>query len=574
MILRFKIKTISTQGIFEKISLRVAKEVGVNIGLSRDEDFLFIYIEGSEKEIEDFSKKLAIELPMSIYLESLDAEVVKEFINDLKRDFPKISLPPCPKCLREVKDKENENYYNIFHHCEVCGYDAKGEKTSKNTFENLAKKLINEGKISIQTMNGAYEVTTNLDNVEEIVASDLGVVAKYFMSFEGDDKALGSIEKPYLRLKTNLNFKKEFSFKNAYFVKLPDCMVLELLFEEIKDKIPLIGLKKITNPTDLIFEVNNKYSPLKAVVANTKEILVYEGDRGLLPKFEEFITDKFAGIYKDYISYGKKNKTIIDKNIDVSLEKKEAKEVYAGFFGVIKEWKLEDKNIIGYSFYKNSDNKILINSPKFGLVEYIDFEFNFKDFEEIFSLIASMNETGKKLITNFSNKKPDLFKHALNSNIKSNKKGIYYLWGIIGVLLGFANNIDEAFEKLVENANDALTKKGPRIDYKMKENSNKLNPLWAIRTAMSFHLAGVDDNLLSYGVIESFAEFLSNQYDILNKESKIDGAVIVGDLFEGVLLEKIYSYINKNYPVYVPKALSISGAIESFGSLVINSKVT
>ena len=53
----------------------------------------------------------------------------------------------------------------------------------------------------------------------------------------------------------------------------------------------------------------------------------------------------------------------------------------------------------------------------------------------------------------------------------------------------------------------------------------------------------MDNNLLSYGVIESFVEFLSNQYDILNKGSKIDWAVIVGDLFEGVLFEKIYSYI-------------------------------
>ncbi|QCT94396.1 hypothetical protein FE773_04160 [Caminibacter mediatlanticus TB-2] len=576
MILRFKIKTTSTQGIFEKIAIRVSNEVNIKLGLSRDNDFLYIYVEGDVEKIEEFSKKLSIDLPMSIFIDNLDAEVVEEFKDDLKRDFPKISLPPCPKCLREVKDRENKNYYNPFHHCEVCGYNTINQwkmENGKLLFEKLANKLKNEGKIYIQTMNGAYEVTTNLEDVEIVVASDLGSVAKFFMSFEGDDKALGSIEKPLIKLKTNLNFKKEFIGKNAYYVKLPDCMILELLFEEVKNEIKLLGLKKIENPTDFKFEVKNKYKPLKVVVANAKDILVYEGDRGLLPKYENFITNKFAGIYKEYISYGKEDKTIIDKDVDVSFEKKESKEVYAGFFGVLRQWELENKTIIGYTFYKNGENKILIYSPKFGLVEYIDFNFRFSSFEEIFALISSMNETGKKLIENFSKKREDLFNRALNLDISSNKNGIYYLWGIIGMLLGFGNNIDEGFNKLVENANDALTKKGPRIDYKMRDNSNLLNPLWAIRTAMSFHLAGVDDNLLSYGVIESFAEFLSNQYDILNRESSLDGAIIVGDLFEGVLLEKIYSYISKNYKVYIPKALSISGPIESFGSLVINAKV-
>ena len=225
---------------------------------------------------------------------------------------------------------------------------------------------------------------------------------------------------------------------------------------------------------------------------------------------------------------------------------------------------------MGFCFYKEDESKIFINSPKFGLVEYIDFNFYFDNFEEIFSLIGAMNETGKKLIENFSKKRPELFEKALNADIESPKKGIYYLWGLIGCVLGFDDNIKGAAEKLLKFANEAMTKKGPRIDYKLE--SNNLNPLWAIRTAMSFNLAGVDNYLISYGVIESFAEFLSNTYEQVNKESPLDGAVIVGDLFEGEFLNKIYCYIEKNYPVFTPKALPVSGAIEAFGSVVINSK--
>ena len=231
---------------------------------------------------------------------------------------------------------------------------------------------------------------------------------------------------------------------------------------------------------------------------------------------------------------------------------------------------MEDKVTMGFAFYKEDESKIMINSPKFGLVEYIEFNFNFESFEEIFAAISAMNETGPKLIENFSKKEENLFANALKAKIDTNLKGIAYLWGIIGVILGFDSDLEAAFDKLLNYANSAMAKKGPRIDYKMKDKN--LDPLWAIRTAMSFKLAGVDNYLLSFGVIESFAEFLSNTYEQVTKESPLDGAVIVGDLFEGEFLNKIYTNIKKNYPTFTPKALPISGAIEAFGEAVILSR--
>ena len=163
------------------------------------------------------------------------------------------------------------------------------------------------------------------------------------------------------------------------------------------------------------------------------------------------------------------------------------------------------------------------------------------------------------------------FMNALNPDLTTQKQGIAYLWGLIGIILGFDQNIDKAYDKLIEYSNDALTKKGPRIDYKMEEKN--LNPLWAIRTAMSFKLAGVDNYLISFGVIESFAEFLNTIYETLNKEMELGGAILVGDMFEGEFLNKTYTNISKNYPIFIPKSLPMSGAIEAYGSAVINSKV-
>ncbi|WP_238593990.1 hypothetical protein [Lebetimonas natsushimae] len=568
--------------ILERFFIRIANEMNLKIGVKKENEFTYIFLKGEENEIEEFSKKLANELPMSIFLNSLDASVSEDFI-DYIPEFPKRNLPPCPRCLSEVKNQNNENYYNPFHHCEICGYqlneklimgnekfNINDKNERKKYFEKIAEKLKKEGVVSIGTFNGKYKLTTNLENADKIVAVNLGAVAEFFMSFEGDAKALASIEKPYVKLKTNLQFKKTFGIsKPAFYVKLPDDMVLELLCEEINDEIKLLGLIETKKVEFFDFDVK-KDEEIIAVVTDTREhvIIPERGDRSLIPKFEKSLGD-VVGTNSKFVTISNEEKSVIKLN-DENLKAKENPLYLAGFYGVLDMWNLEDKITLGISLYKEEKSKILLNSPKFGLVEYISFDFKYNSFEEIFALISSMNDTGKKLIKNFSQKRNDLFLNALSSNIQTNKKGIYYLWGLIGIVLGFADNVDEAAEKLIEFARSAMTKKGPRIDYKMDERN--LNPLWAIRTAMSFRLAGVDDYLLSFGVIESFAEFLNNIYETLNKEMVLSGAVLVGDLFEGEFLNKVYTYISKNYPVFVPKALPMSGAIESYGNAVINSK--
>ena len=564
MILKFTFNLHSNQGIVEKILIRNSKNV--KLGLSRDLENLYAYVEGNEDEITNFSETISKELPLTIFLKSVNAEVVDEFIDDLDRNFPKLSLPPCPKCLREVKDENSEHYFDIFHHCEVCGYEVNGEwrvenGEKKEFFENLAKKLDNEN-IFIQTMNGSFEVSKDVKNVDFVIAKDLSVIAKYFRAFEGDGKALATIEKPFINLQTNIEFKKKYNISTpAFNVKLPDCMVTELLFEV--SEFELLGFKKTTNPKDLNFDVKIEKS-LYAVVTDSKnkDIIIEKGDRGILPAFIKDIQSE--GKFKEY---GYKN-GIINTFIK-DIISKETKPTYSGFFGVLEQWDLKDKNIMGFCFYED-ENKIIINSPKFRTIEYIDFKFEFENFEDIFSQIAIM-ESGDKLIKNFKEKRAELFKKAIEADINSDKKGIYYLWGLIGIVLGLANNIDDGFDAILKYSSEAITKKGPRIDYKMDKNN--LNPLWAIRTAMSFNLAGVDEFLISYGVVESFAEFLSNQYESFHKDNDLDGAIIVGDLFKGQFLNKIYSYIDKNYKVYTPRGLQISGAIEAFGNAVINKEI-
>jgi len=385
-------------------------------------------------------------------------------------------------------------------------------------FSNELIKITND---TIHTKDYIYQISHVKEDSDMIIAKNLEAVSKYFVAFEGDE-VIASIERPILHLKVNINFRNltKLFRVSSYDVEITDEFI-EPFFE--KFDTPLLGIK--------IIKENIK--PIRGVVTDTKN------HKFIITSGEKFVV---SPPQKEY-----------DEN----------KKPYFGYFGVLNQYNLTDKNTMAFPFYKKHPSKVLLHSPKFGLVDYVSFDVNYTSFEEIFAQI-SLDESGKKLIKNFSKKEMKLFENALNSDLNTDYKGIYFVWGLIGCVLGFGNNIESGANGVIKLANEALTKKGPRIDYKL-QNKN-LDALWAIRTAMSFKLAGVDDNLIAYGVIESFAEFVSNLYADTNKDTPLQGAVIVGDLFDGEFLNKTYTYLSKNYPTFTPKALPISGMIEGYGA--------
>ena len=391
---------------------------------------------------------------------------------------------------------------------------------------DFSNELIEIKDNIIVTKDYTYEISEVKEDSDLIIAKNLEAVSKYFVAFNGDE-VIASIEKPILHLKVNINFR---TLTNLFKVSSYDVRMTDEFIEPFFEKFntPLLGVK--------ILKENIK--PIKGVVTDTKyhKFLITSGEKYLV-----------FPLTKEY-----------DEN----------KKPYFGYFGVLNQYNLNEKNTMAFPFYKKHPSKVLMNSPKFGLVDYVDFDVKFNNFEEVFATI-SLDESGKKLIQNFSKKEPELFNNALNSNINTEYQGIYFVWGLIGCILGFGNNIENSAKRLLELANDALTKKGPRIDYKLKDKN--LDATWAIRTAMSFKLAGVDDNLIAYGVIESFAEFLNNLYEGVNRDTELHGAIIIGDLFEGELLNKTYTYVSKNYPTFTPKALPISGVIEGYGAWCVEN---
>ncbi|WP_294886984.1 hydrogenase [Sulfurimonas sp. RIFCSPLOWO2_12_36_12] len=510
----------------------------------RNGDELFLYVESDDSdELERFANKLSLELPHSIFLHETNVIVVDEMPEGsfvlAEESKPDISF--CPKCLGEVMDESNEDYYNVFHECEVCGYSVEGEKKSyKENFVNLAKSISDGLVVEVNTFYGKYFVGMlgkKCNGVDfDIISYALSTVAHYTNATNSEIVAMGAIEKPLIKLKTNIKFKMDFEDITNELIrfKLSDDLVLHLLLSELnKLGINLIFITKEKLPFDVKFdlvEYKKESEPIEVVVSDN-HIAIVKGEKGLPYNNLE-------------------NKTLIPH--------------IGAFFSVIKEHSLLDKTVVGVNISKEYHNDILVYSKKFGTIEYLSFAFNFSSIKDVLDSIVSTNGTGKKLVENFKNKFPQHFETISAIVFDEKDFNVYKLWGIVSIILGYSKEKDlaKSAKILEESASSFLGTKGPRIDYKLKSIENKvyLDPLMTIRTAMSFKLAQVDQLTLSFGVIESFVEFISTQLDEIKEEMKSDAVVVTGSLLENRhLFSKLSKEVSVNHKLYFNKELPVDG---------------
>ena len=552
MILEFSFRYLSSSLIYEKIILRTLALFSLDFKLVKNRDELLLYLKSEDSdELEAFAQKLSLELPHSIFLYATDARVVDEMPQEslVLPKTSKLTMPFCPKCLAEVMDEANENYYNIFHKCEVCGYDSEGEKKSyKEDIVNIAKAISQGSVVDIDTLYGRFSVgkidKKYIDKDFDIISYDLSTIAHYTNATNSEIAALGAIEKPFIKLKTNIKFKIDFEDITNELIrfKLPDDFILHLLLCELHEiGINLIFITKEQITNDMVFKLvkgAKEQKPIEIVVGDN-HLAILSGQKGLP--------------YED-------------------LEDKKGLIPHIGaFFSVIKEYNLEDKTIAGINISKEYHNNILIHSKKFGTIEYLSFGFRFDSIKKLFQEIISTNESGEKLVRNFKNNDPKHFEEISAIVFDEKEFNVYKLWGIVAIVLGYSKetNLSDAAKTIEESATLFLGTKGPRIDYKLKRVGSKvyLDPLMCIRTAMSFKLAKVDKLTLSYGVIESFVEFLSSTLDEIKEEMKSNAVAVTGSLLQNrPLFSKLSKEISVNHNLHFNKELPVDGRNILYGA--------
>ena len=300
---------------------------------------------------------------------------------------------------------------------------------------------------------------------------------------------MGAFERPIVRVKKSMKFTIDYENieSDLIYFGLADDGLLTLLMEELHSiDIDMIYISR--EPNDRL-----------EVVASPKEVLIVDGSRGVSSViYEHKLKDRYQNIASIYLS---------------------------------KEYK----------------NNILVYGERYGTVEYLSLNFKFNSISDIFRDMESSTESAKRLIENYRAKFPEHYAKISSIEFDNRDFNIYKLWGLIAIILDFTtsqNPLDGAKE-IDEASMSFLGARGPRIDYKLNSVNGKkvsLDGLMVIKTAMSFHLAGVDRLGLAYGMVESFIEFLSNQVDEIRDSMGVEAVVVSGSLLSN---RRVFTNISK-----------------------------
>jgi len=542
MILEYKIDYRSDLQIFQKIFLKLIEQYSLNGKIIKDDFILkcYIQIENSE-DFENFSKDFAKKLPNSIFLYQTEVNVIEEMpTGECKLLENSLEAPFCLDCLESITDKNSKNYYNIFTQCDLCGYHIDGEhKNYKDIFQTMASSIKDGYNFKINTFYGTYnigQITQDSEKFDfDIVAYDYATISKYTNAKDYELKALASFEKPFIRLNTNLKFKIDISElkRELYRFKLADDFILHLLMNELhlvgvdmlfitKDDIEVKDFINLVDPKEL--------EPIE-VVASSSHIAFVKGDRSL-PKFSNNSVKTIPSV--------------------------------GAIYSIIKEHDLDKKytNMVGVYLSKTRQNTILLHGEKFGTVNFLLLEFELNSIKNIFDNIINTNDTGKKLIENYKNKFSTLYEYIVNIKFNKGRLNIYELWGVLSMILGFSDidSIEENAKILEENTLLFLGDRGPRIDYKLiqKDKLTTIDPLMIVRSAISFKLAGIDTLTLSYGIVESFVEFISNEIDTLQENMGTEAVLFAGSLLQNnKLFAKLVQETSSNHKIYFNNQLLV-----------------
>lgn len=171
----------------------------------------------------------------------------------------------------------------------------------------------------------------------------------------------------------------------------------------------------------------------------------------------------------------------------------------------------------------------------------------------VFEGIASYKD-GDKLLANFRRAVPQIDAHLESLGQASQKsRNIFAFLGVVAKVLGYG----EDAHALLENAKGYVRDKGPRIDYKLVKSPQNILSLdypKILRSCMSFYLAGVDRETLSYGVLDSLGEFVGNLMQDLCVNFAARKILLCGNLLEEkILLDKILHYAPRDVRLILPK---------------------
>lgn len=543
MILEYKFEYLSNNNNYLSFLNNILKSKDLEYKLCKEGDFIYLYIQDEEENLLEISNEIALKLPMSIFLKNYTLEVVSQIP---QKDFTKTTdpsnLPYCSNCVANIENEYSSNFSEETFSCDICGttckvktlklFDKESLKnytSIKDLLVQIAQEINNNKKVRVKTKHLDY-VFSKFEKIEKnnqnIIASTIDCIGKLAVASQEKKILLSSVEKPSILFNINEIYKRA---NSVDYEKVNISLAKDLITFLLSKELSALGIDFVnytkSQEYDLLLEeqdVNLNNSNLEVSVVDDKIFILKN----------ESINEKLKELYN---SFEEKSK--------------------AQFMVLLSENDFFEKNILNLYCSKKYKEQISLYSPKIdGMLDILNYKMP-KNISEIFEKIA-LEDTGKRLIENYKLKFPKEYEKALYSaDFDFKNSSISSLWEFASLALGFKNNI-------LVNAKKALLQKGPRVDYKLiasdKIYNKEFDLVRFIKSGISFKLAGVDENSLSLGYVESFAYFLASIVDEINSEFELDGVSLSGDLIADEFVHKlIKKAITKNFKLFYNKDFPI-----------------
>ncbi len=455
------------------------------------------YLQASAETTLEFAQKLSEILPFSLDFSFLSLKEITEPLDENLFQTTSLSKPLFmnAKEHQDFLDKNSSLYANALGFVKNTAFKGAIIHSPKELIDcltQLKETLKTQDFIPIHTSRGALSLSLKNPS-PSVIFSDLSSVLSCTKLPLEDAKYLASLEKPCVKASLKSVFKD--TFKNDEIIaQLPFDPILNLLCRVLQDEGIEFVFIHANNPQEALFYYEVLFKTPKRLITPTKKFVLENNLSAIAFKDElEFLSTAPHSIVL-YLSFKRPTRLLL---------------------------------------HANGSLKTLLS---------VNFDFN-----QSFNLLKQ-DEKASRMLQNYATKFPNFYARVLElSKYQLGGANLLDFFQILGFVLGYSE--DFCAQSVIPLAKECLRPKGPRIDYKiLKDDSFKmaLNFSKVMHSAMSFRLAGVENEILSLGILDSLAEFLGNFIWDNAQNFSVQEVTIAGDFFgEKVFLDLFVQYFPK-----------------------------
>ncbi len=455
------------------------------------------YLQASAETTLEFAQKLSEILPFSLDFSFLSLKEITEPLDENLFQTTSLSKPLFmnAKEHQDFLDKNSSLYANALGFVKNTAFKGTIIHSPKELIDCLTQlkgMLKTQDFIPIHTSRGVLSLSLKNPS-PSVIFSDLSSVLSCTKLPLEDAKYLASLEKPSIKASLKSVFKD--TFKNDEIIaQLPFDPILNLLCRILQDEGIEFVFTHASNSQEAFLHYETLFKTPKRLITPTK-------------------------------------KFVLENNLSTIAFKDELE--------FLKE---TPHSIVLYLSFKRPTRLLLHANGSLKTLLSVNFDFN-----QSFNLLKQ-DEKASRMLKNYATKFPNFYARILElSNHNLGGANLLDFFQILGFVLGYSE--DFCAQSVISLAKECLRPKGPRIDYKiLKDDSFKmaLNFSKVMHSAMSFRLAGVENEILSLGILDSLAEFLGNFIWDNAQNFSVQEVTIAGDFFgEKVFLDLFVQYFPK-----------------------------